>query len=300
MKQKKFTATSKILISGEHSVVYSQPALVCPVLSKRLAVSLNNEGVDSSSDLYLSHIIKVFNRFFKTGFNSLTINIKSEIPPKSGLGSSAALAYAVIQALVKKIDAKVTKRELVGLVQRAESFVHGKSSGIDPLAVVYKKIVYYQPQKQDGAKQALLSLSKPIKRVLNHFYVINSGQAVESTKQMVKLVQSKLNKKPSLKEILDKMGALTKKIKKEIKSGKVPLDLIKQNHQLLSKIGVVGQTADGVIHQIQDLGGAAKISGAGGLKQGSGMILACHPKPSILTRYLNQNNYNYFKLWTNS
>ncbi len=202
---------------------------------------------------------------------------KTEIPKGAGLGSSAAVSAAVIAAMLSYLKVKWDKNLVNHLTYEAEKTFHGTPSGGDNTAVIYGGTIRFQA----GA-------FSPIKTKIKQFILINSGKPVESTKQMVKVAKPKINL------ILKSQTKLIEKMVTALETGGNLIPIIKKAEKNLEKIGVVGNLAKKIVKDIENLGGAAKISGAGGVKMGSGMLLCYHSNPKILLNYAKSKNLEAF------
>jgi mevalonate kinase len=252
----------KIILSGEHSVVYGYPALAFPI-DLTTTVTLLDNGSDQLP------IIKTLLSLLQKSDPRLawnhTIKVISTIPVGSGLGSSAALAHALIQALGRVHELKLSRATIFNLVQECEKHFHGRPSGIDAATVVYGKPVRMQRVR---GEPVIAKLPRTI--MLPPHQLLYSGSATESTKEMVEQVAAL----PDKERILAEIGVITEEIEQQLRQGSLDLNLITANERLLEKLGVVGDQALAMIKQIERNGGYAKIVGAGGKQTGSGMILA--------------------------
>lgn len=73
-------------------------------------------------------------------------------------------------------------------------------------------------------------------------------------------------------------------------------ELIRTNESLLEDLRVVSPTTRTLIRKIEKIGGAAKISGAGGVKKGSGIILAYHAHPDVLWSFAQKEELDILKV----
>lgn len=73
-------------------------------------------------------------------------------------------------------------------------------------------------------------------------------------------------------------------------------DLFKENEKLLEELKVVSSQTQSLIRKIEKIGGGAKISGAGGIKRGSGIILAYHQEPGILLNFAQKEKLSCFEV----
>lgn len=259
MEETVVSAPGKIILAGEHAVVYGQPAIVAAI-DRRLTVRVwRRETKIKMSSLVkfaLSQILKPEER--------VDLRIESQLPIGSGLGSSAALATALVWALRKDSSLK-TKNQLVKIIEDKQ---HGKSSGVDQTIV-----------REGGFLRFQQGVFKTVKLKLTRAILINSGKPLESTGEMVRQVA-----KGRFDKEFKAIGKLVNYWRPEV---------IKANEALLEKIGVVGEKAKKMIRQIETIGGMAKVCGAGGVKGGSGMILVVHQDKEKLLDLINKNNWPY-------
>ncbi len=293
----KVSAPGKIHLSGEHSVVYKEPALLS-TLNKRLYIEIQekeNQGfiiedleqkleekinfpelkefskktveVWKNNDrlgLVKASIVEFFKYLNQEPKKGFQVKIKSQIPIGVGLGSSAALSVSLAGAFLKYYK-KWSLSEINKVAYLIEKRQHKSPSGGDNTVSTYGGYIYYVKNEE---------IQKFNGKTLKDFYIINSGRPLESTGEMVDLVSNNLNKKT-----IKKMGETTVALKNAIEKKEYQeiKKLIKRNERLLEEIGVVGERAKRIIREIEKNRGSAKICGAGAVKQGSGIILAYKP-----------------------
>jgi len=256
-----FSAPAKLILTGEHAVVYGYPAIAMAI-NKRLKLEV------------------VINE------NKLDWKINSEIPVRCGLGSSAALSVTQA-ALLLYLKTKKINKELINEISfNLEKIHHGKPSGIDNTVAVYGGIILFKKFK----------LFKGLKvKKMPEFLLINSGKPSETTKEMVKNVESRIMNYETRK-ILKSIGKLSNRFVKALNLedlNSLGL-LITENERLLEQLGVVGIKAQKLIQDIEKIGGSAKICGAGGLKTGSGIILVYHKYLQDVKKYCQKNKLSFF------
>lgn len=153
------SACGKIILFGEHAVVYGRPALAVPLPQLRARAGIQPAGSDTSiihahdlgRDLYpdgkdanepLAVILGLARaRLGITGAFELVI--ESDIPLASGLGSGAAVATAVVRALAGFGQKPLPPAELSALVFETEKLYHGTPSGIDNTVIAYEQPVRF-------------------------------------------------------------------------------------------------------------------------------------------------------------
>jgi len=267
----------KIILAGEHAVVYGKMALAASI-SLGVRVRVVKRGGSEKNHL-IDKAIEVAG-----GDKSTQVEIVSELPVGSGLGSSAAVSAAIITAVRKYLDKPIEKDELFNLTFECEKLAHGNASGIDPAAVVYGGLIAYIK----GQPFERLKVERSIRLLL-----VNTGKPTESSKEIVEMVA----KNPEKNQIIDNIGNLTKKVKVNLQgeSLKVLKDLLNENGLLLEKLGVVGEMAKKLSNKLRDMGASVKITGAGGVKTGSGMMVVMNPDLTQIKKLLDNQQISYFE-----
>ena len=290
------SAPGKIHLLGEHAVVYGRPALLAAI-DKRLYVEIRSPclaGRRAKSEIRKNNEIKINStenaklvwetiRVFKNFFSQellppLEITITSQIPTGSGLGSSAALSAALLGALLKFVKKIWNPAQVNELAYEVEKKAHGHPSGADNSTVVFGGLVWFR--REFDFLKSIWSLPVSAYKI-PPFVTVDSGKPKESTKEMVVSVAHLYSKKRErLEEIFSDQEKQTKKLLLALKTGNKQklIVSIKQGEKNLEKLGVVGAFAQKIIKEIENIGGAAKICGAGGRKVGSGIILCYHPE----------------------
>jgi mevalonate kinase len=291
----------KLHLLGEHAVVYGFPALIASV-DRRIYVKIRNHPISNrgfkSVNTIIYHpklvsgsknnefILKTIELFVKTykidNLSPLEITINSQIPVGSGMGSSAALSSALLGALLKFIKNIWNPVKINEIAYEAEKIAHGNPSGADNSACVFGGLVWYR--KEFEFLKSIWNLTD-FSYKIPQFAIVDSGRPNESTKEMVDIVRMNYSKQSKqFEEIFYDQEKQTKKLLISLKTGdnKLLKESIIKGENNLEKIGVVGQKAVKIIREIENLGGAAKICGAGGLKENSGIILVFHQNLKIL------------------
>ncbi len=228
---------------------------------------------------------------------NFNLEIKSEIPLGRGLGSSAALSAAFVNGYLKFFLKKGFDKEFINdLVYQIEKFFHKNPSGIDNTAVVYGGLIYYRKEFEFLKNIQCLPFKIP-KRIEEGLYLVDSGKPLESTGDMVEYVKKQYQKQPNyFEEIFNKIEKVTKQMVISIKENN--LDLFKKslvdNQILLELLGVVSDNTKKLIRELNKIG-IGKITGAGGLSQGSGYLIVYTEKKDQLKDFLDKKTIGYFK-----
>lgn len=297
-------APGKIIITGEHSVVYGYPALTTS-LSIGITVRIEEQQVSNQvspnhffirqdgklmpqNPVLVPALALFWEKSKKKAKNPLWIEVSSQLPTGSGLGSSSTLAAAFILALAEQFEVEFTVEQLANMVWEVEQAIYKQASPIDAFTVA-RGGVWRFSRSQGWLSEPLFGSASQLAQLL----VIHSGTPVESTAEMVSLVGAFIAGNPHAKDVLAQLGGLVEQYVHFLEQG-LPLDqLIRQNHVLLSELPVIGLQARSMITAIEQIGGAAKITGAGGVKAGSGMLLAYHQNRDALVQLCQQYNWQY-------
>lgn len=292
------SAPGKIHLLGEHAVVYGKPALLTTInLRVYLTIKEKNGEYKKSPKIKDQQIIKAQNTLesiikkrFDKKIPPYRLTIKSQLPIGSGLGSSAAFSAAFSAALLSFLKIKWDLSLVNKLAYEGEKIFHGNPSGGDNSAVVFGGLIWFKKETDD--LKIIRPLPFSISKNFKQFILINSGKPLETTKEMVNLVKLKV------KNLFNNQGELTKKLVQALRVGDEDLliKIIREGERNLEKLGVVSKGAKEIIRQVEDLGGGAKISGAGGIKAGSGMLLSYHQNPKKVLDFAKKNNLEALKI----
>ena len=275
------SAPGKIILFGEHAVVYGQPALAVPVTQVQAEVRIDrifspgirinapniqlNEKLDG---LAPSHPLAATVRNTLTALkvdslSSVAILIRSSIPVASGLGSGAAVSVAIIRALAKQVKKDLSDEQVSALAFETEKLYHGTPSGIDNAVITYAKPVYFVK----GQPIELLHVKKPFS------IVIGDTGIPASTKESVRDVRMQRHKRPDRYETLfAAIGSIANTARQLIESGTPESfgPLMDENHALLRNMKVSSLELDHLVETARKAGAlGAKMSGGG---RGGNMI----------------------------
>lgn len=300
-----YSSPGKIHFLGEHSVVHGKPALLAATnlrtyITIRKGVKLNHpEGNDEIFKLKET-VEKVLKEKIKVKkLPKYFVSIDSKIPMGAGMGSSAAASSAYIATLLDFLKIKWDLNLINELAFECEKVFNGNPSGGDNTTVVYGGFIWYR--KELDFLKTFKPLPFKLHKNIKQFYLIDSGKPVETTAEMVSKVKNKFlirTSNPGLEvqfqtgfgNLLNRQEQLVKELAIALKEGGEDnlIDIIKKGERNLEKLGVVGKVAKDIIRKVENIGGACKIMGGGGFKGGSGMLLAYHKNPKILTSLAKQ------------
>jgi mevalonate kinase len=284
---------AKVHLLGEHSVVYGKPALLAAI-DKRISITIISSKTTQVKGVKghvkeVTQLLEILETEIKRRIKfkeikSYCITIKSEVPVGSGLGSSAALSAGLTSALLSFLKIPWDNKTIFDVAYAGEKFFHGNPSGGDLAAVIEGGFLWFR--KDSEFLKTFSHLPFKQHKNIKQFILINSGKPAESTKEMVeKVAKLKISSPQKVQSLFNSQEELTKQMVVALRDGNENslINCIKLGEKNLENLGVVGKKAKSIIREIEKLGGAVKISGAGGIKDGSGMLLVyCKNLQSIL------------------
>lgn len=241
----------------------------------------------------IGETLRYFKKEPKTGFH---LTIDSEIPLGSGHGSSAAVAVTIAGAVATFLGEPIDNDIIRKVAIRIEQKKHGNPSYGDVGAVVNGGLIWFQKETPQIITVKPLDFSVP-EKISQNLLVIQSGVPEESTGEMVHSVaQFKKLHPERFNQILEDQDRLTRELVDVLKNAEATslIRIIKEGEKNLEKIGVVSDQAKTLIRKIETAGGVAKICGAGGKANGSGIILAYHKNKKEVEKLSKANDLAYY------
>ncbi|AXY26425.1 mevalonate kinase [Suicoccus acidiformans] len=270
-------AHSKIILMGEHAVVYDYPAIAMPFpkAKAQAQVTLSEDGLFhihsrvysgllESAPENLDNIRKAIEltlQICQMPTEALGIRIDSSIPEARGMGSSAAVAVAVVRAIAQFYQQEITDNQLHFIVNQAEVIAHGSTSGLDTLVTSSTDAFLYRKSKQP----------LPFKLNIDGFLILaDSGQIGQTKEAVEKVRQLKEKKAAFVKEAMATIGDFVAQAKVAIEYNDIYElgRLMTYNHYYLNQLEVSNQTLDSIIN-------AAWMAGALGAKLTGGGLGGC-------------------------
>ena len=296
------SAPGKVILFGEHFVVYGVKAILCSI-NKRVTVtaektserkiSINSKigKLELEPDKSISEInspLKPFyylaNKAVENKDTGIHIQIDSEIPLGAGLGSSSACCVAGAAAIFK-LFGNISKEEVLKLAIEAERTIFENTSGADCTVCTYGGIMEYDKNK--GFKK--------IEHEPNFQLVIINSNMEHSTQSMVSKVKEFENKnKEEFSKLSNLESKLVEDVLKLVKENKIQEigQKMNQNQEYLENIGISNNELTSMIKIGQELSFGAKITGSGG----GGCIFALTNESNLqnILKKFKDNNYECF------
>jgi mevalonate kinase len=283
-------APGKIILFGEHAVVYDQPAIAIPVLDVCATARVTPiigavpgkvrvQAHDIQLDTLLDHLAEehplaaairaTLQEITPNHTPSFTIQLDSTIPIAAGMGSGAAVTVAIIRALSAFLGHPLPNERISELAFEIEKLHHGMPSGIDNTVVTYQKPVYFQ---RNHPLQTL-AIQSP-----THWVVADTGEKT-ATMETVADVRALHESEPEATEaIFAEIGQIAREARLALSQGDREKlgPLMDRNQTLLEELQVSSPTLENLIAAAREAGAlGAKLSGGG---RGGNMIALVPPE----------------------
>jgi len=283
MKTVQASACAKVILFGEHAVVYGYPAVAIPVQDIRAFATITKTHTNTpeieADDLDLAfplaeakipssghHIVQTI-KLFSEHIGGLAdtrwkLRVQSDIPISRGLGSGAAITVAILRALSKFFEYPLTQDDLVSISYEIEKMHHGRPSGIDNTVIALEKPILFQ-------KQTEISVLRPHQQ---HFVIGDTGIAKNTGDIVAEVAKKRERNQKYYDDVFQKIGQIARDgfalLQKDerVSLGK----LMNDNQYLLERIDVSSNELRRLIDAANQNGGlGAKLCGAG---QGGCMV----------------------------
>ena len=275
-------APGKVILFGEHAVVYGRPAIAVPVTEVQaqaytepgtpgrgvvvVAPDLDRRVVvrEAAEDEPLACIVRLtLEALGRAREPDLTITITATVPIARGMGSGAAVSTAIVRALAKHYDRWLPSQAVSELVYQTEVLYHGTPSGIDNTVVAFGKPVYFV---KDLVREVFW-VGKPFLLAIADTGIESSTKEVVSDLRRRYHAEIRARSAPGRFELLfDRVGEIAVAARRAIEQGQLGVlgQLMDENHALLQELGVSCPELDRLVFAARE-GGAlgAKLSGAG-------------------------------------
>ena len=302
----KASAPGKVILFGEHFVVYGKKAILASIDKRVTVTSEKNEEntisvksnlgqLTESNTVLIEEINSPLKPFlyiaksmidqfkFKGGIN---IVINSEIPSGIGLGSSSACCVAGA-ASISNLFTKLSREEIIDLAVKAEQTIFKNTSGADCTVCTHGGIIEYE--KNAGFKKI---------NSKNNFIliIINSGQTHSTNLTVSKVKNFKEKNEEKFLTLCEKEELLIKNIKQALEKNDLTVigKSMIENQKYLEEIGVSNDKLREMLVSVENSSYGAKITGAG--EGGCIIALADDSNLEKTMNYLRSKNYECFSV----
>lgn len=266
-------ACGKVIVAGEHAVVYGAKALALPFLSKfmqlkiyadlqatstpKIRFNLGDRPVQES----LREMVLEALELLALPRCNLSMEGQSNLMLGAGVGSSASLCVTVLRGLLQLAGRTLTPNELARMANQLERRFHGNPSGLDTAVVALEQAILFER----GKDADVVCVQKPAySRFPWTFVLIDSGVR-SPTINMVRQAEPFFRSQGA--KLIDEFDAITMACKNALESGDVPMmtQAMTGAQQLLTAAGVVTNVLEDIMNVTRDIGAlATKVTGAGG------------------------------------
>lgn len=280
------SAPAKVILFGEHFVVYGEPAIVMAIDKRAYAkTEIRADNVLHFTSTNLDLAVRVDGDSFKVERGDpkeakmkfepvklavekvlgrygerigLDVEITSSVPVGAGLGSSAAVVASVTAAASSLLKVDVSKEDIFKIAYEAEKFVHGMPSGVDPAVSTFGGTLLFQVDT--GFKPLEVKSDIPL--------VIGETGVTRSTRVQVEKVRQMKQIFPQIVELMMRSAReIALRAIEAFKESDVDTigSLMNINHALLYGLGVSDESLEWLINAARKSGAlGAKLTGAGG------------------------------------
>jgi mevalonate kinase len=280
----------KVILLGEHGVVYGHPALVAPI-SRGVhaygepAPSTTLELPDGLSDEQLVTLERAFKRGAKLAGNpKVSVSVEGDLPLSMGLGSSGALSVAIARVLLQARHGKVAPKQLEATALEMEREFHGTPSGVDHTCSARGQLLLFT-----RGQARVITSPRPLKVLVA---LVGPRAATKATVGALRERQARWPQRYA--RIFAEMGKLAREGARAVTQGDLEAlgDLMNLNQGLLSALQLTHSRIDEMVYRLR-LAGAlgAKLTGAGG---DGGAVVGLFPEPEPVVARLRKEGIDCF------
>lgn len=269
-------APGKIILFGEHSVVYNRPAVAVPVNQVKATCRIEAGGsghgihieamdlgqrfrlhdLDDTNPLAAA-ILKTLPVCHQTAIPDLTLYVSSTIPIARGLGSGAAVSTAIVRALSQRLDCTLDNQAISEIVYQVEKIHHGTPSGIDNTVVAFAQPIFFQR----GRPITRLWVKTPLT-----FIIGDTGIQSPTHKVVGDLRLRREADVERYEGFFDDMAAIAREARSAIEQGRVSAvgKCMLENQSILQTLGISSPELNHLVEVAMAHNAlGAKLSGAG-------------------------------------
>lgn len=304
-------APGKVILFGEHAVVHGQPAIAA-ALDRGIRVAVTERDADDGPVLRsnnaslptrcrpdpggegperLRQALAVLRDSLGPRARRLHFSVDGAIPAGAGLGSSAALAVALLRGAHAIFGIDLDHDALVERAFALERVFHGNPSGVDHTTIVRGGVLLYEKAVGDVVGRATsLSLPRPLR------LAVGVAGPHAGTASAVAALRERARRHPDhYGRLYDEIGAIARSARRHLEAGSYGAvgELMDLNQGLLNALGVSTPAIESLCAIARDRGACgAKLSGAGG--GGAVIALVDDGDPEAVVRAFSAAGFSAF------
>jgi mevalonate kinase len=271
----------KVIVLGEHGVVYGHPALAAPISRGVRAwgepsAATQLELPPKLLPVHRASLERAFARAAKkAGHPKVTVHLESDLPVSMGLGSSGALSVAVSRVLLESASGRpATSKQVEALAFEMEKEFHGTPSGVDHSTSARNSLILFKK-----GKITELVAAKPVK------VLVALVGPRESTKATVGALRERQARWPArYRSVFEQIARLVEEGAAAAQKGDLEAlgDVMNMNQGQLAALGLSSARLENMVYTLRAAGAlGAKLTGAGG--DGGAVIgLFREPEPALV------------------
>lgn len=279
-------ASGKVILLGEHVVVHGQPAIVAG-LDRGVSVEIAPDSPVAHDDPRVSEALRLAARLLDVSPEGLGLRIDGDLPIGMGLGSSAALAVAMLRALARGAGRELSLEEIAAHAHEIEKLFHGTPSGVDSTAAAHGGLLWFEAGPPPRHERLHVRDGLPLVVVLS--------RTAHATSTTVGSLRVRAAAAPEVyRPVFAAVGELVRAARQALEHGERKRlgELMTMNHGLLRACGVSTPELDAIVEAALTAGACgAKLTGAGG----GGAVIALPSGPAEpLAAALAEAGYDCF------
>ncbi|MFA5542595.1 MAG: mevalonate kinase [Bacilli bacterium] len=260
-------AHGKIILIGEHAVVYKTRAIAIPYNKTKVVTKVYESNKPNIiSDLFTGDISNATGEIYSTvsliekltkefNLEPLTYEIISNIPISSGMGSSAAIASSIVEAVFDYLKLSLSNETRLKWIAYSEEIAHGNPSGIDALTTTFDNTWLFKKYE----------VPTKISINLKGYLIVSETDILGKTKEAVSLVRKVVEDENKM-YLIDEIGSQVELCYQGLTNNNIEMVANAMNiaQRCLKELHVSTNTIDEMVNiALNNQALAAKLTGGG-------------------------------------